>query len=279
LAALRRDSSYYVEKSDADIHARQAIVDKNRSSYDVLKSAENMAKVMAEKASPKEKPDLDAVYAKAVVATAKALHELNMAEIALASAKTMRSRETAQQHCYLTVFTAVYYARALDVSVFLATSSGARAKGSIIPAGEDKKPTIKPGEVGGDFKSGSSSSSGQELLDSVGASLNTTMAVPGGSLQYVNLTSNSVGLRRVFDRPMAIGYRGKIYCVQLSTGKVIPPPEEHVLDPQNLNPQPPGKVAWTGPDLATGIIPASVKKVKVPDDKIREQLTAPAAPR
>lgn len=121
------------------------------------------------------------------------------------------------KHVYLRVITEVYYARALDVSLFSSSSFGGRA---------NFQPLVAPdGFTAPDMKSDAINSSGtgslSNSLSSIQARIGTSRTVPGGAVQLVSASEQSVGLRRVFDRPVAIGFRGLLLDVDLKHGTVV----------------------------------------------------------
>lgn len=129
---------------------------------------------------------------------------------------------------YIRVFAEVFYARALDVSIFSANSFGALAQlsspltliGAQTDAGDASKlPAMSPANINSSAVSGSSNAN--DMLGSIQARLGTTQSVPGGSIQLVSYNDKSVGLRRVFDRPIAIGVRAITFTIDLTTNEVI----------------------------------------------------------
>lgn len=124
---------------------------------------------------------------------------------------------------YLRVPTEVFYARALDVSVFYANSYGVRSQLALIQETQGTPAPTADAADGSPTQASavrSSASTGAQLLQSVEASLGRTMTVPGGSVQLIGFNETSVGLRRVFDRPVAIGFRGITLKVDLKSGIV-----------------------------------------------------------
>ena len=71
------------------------------------------------------------------------------------------------------------------------------------------------------------SAAASDMLAGLQTRLGTTQTVPGGSVQLVSYNERSVGLRRVFDRPVAIGFRGLALKVELPSGKVSISPIGH----------------------------------------------------
>jgi hypothetical protein len=141
----------------------------------------------------------------------------------LSAMKFQTSYKGGSATAYLRVVTEVFYARAIDVSVFSASAFGVRAQlaalgaqataqgGGMAPPPMSSAP-INSGVTG--------SPTGADMLSGIQARLGTTLSVPGGSVQLVSYNERSVGLRRVFDRPVAIGFRGLLLTVNLETGTV-----------------------------------------------------------
>lgn len=115
---------------------------------------------------------------------------------------------------YLHIVTEAYYARALDIALFSSDSFGLRAQlaSPTTMIGEQKVPSDSsnlPAMVASDLDVDKlDSATATALLAKLQSRLGTTQTVPGGSIQIVNYSERSIGLRRVFDRPIAIGMRG-----------------------------------------------------------------------
>lgn len=120
---------------------------------------------------------------------------------------------------FIRVPTEVYYARALDVSVFYSSAYGVRARLSLLEQAQALSGNNTAGTATTPLRSGSAQ--GAQLLQGVESSLGQSMNVPGGSVQLMGFNERSVGLRRVFDRPVAIGFRGLTLKVCVKTGTVI----------------------------------------------------------
>jgi hypothetical protein len=60
-----------------------------------------------------------------------------------------------------------------------------------------------------------------ETLDRVKKSISDLPSAPGGSLQIVSVSDGNVGMRRMFDRPIAIGYRGLSLDIETATCDVV----------------------------------------------------------
>ena len=145
--------------------------------------------------------------------------------IKIARAQTNKLEAT-EGTIYLRVFAEVYYARALDISIFAADSFGARAQvtspatliGAQSTAADSSKiPAMTPSTIN---SSAAGSAVAGDMLASMQSRLGTTQTVPGGSIQLVNYSDKSIGLRRVFDRPIAIGVRALSLTYDLATDKV-----------------------------------------------------------
>ncbi|HEX8878267.1 MAG TPA: hypothetical protein VF777_16090 [Phycisphaerales bacterium] len=119
---------------------------------------------------------------------------------------------------FVRIPTEVFYARALDVSIFAATSGGGRVSvNELAKEGEDRS-IASPGDLGAIDPSGAQ---GSDLLTRSRAQLGTVQPAPGGAVQLVSMSELAVGLRRTYDRPVAIGFRGITLRVNRLTGIVI----------------------------------------------------------
>ena len=58
-------------------------------------------------------------------------------------------------------------------------------------------------------------------VESVGQSLGEQVNLPGGTVQLVSTSDRTVGLRRVYHRPVAIGTRGVTLAIDVNTGMVL----------------------------------------------------------
>lgn len=117
---------------------------------------------------------------------------------------------------YVTIVTEVFYARALDVSLFSSNSFGLRSQlaspntnigAQSTTSDPSKLPSMAAASLDVD---GLDSATANALLAKLQGRLGTTQTVPGGSIQIVSYGERSIGLRRVFDRPIGIGMRGII---------------------------------------------------------------------
>lgn len=118
------------------------------------------------------------------------------------------------KYVYVTIITEVFYARALDVSLFSSDSFGLRTQlaspntnigAQSTTSAPSKLPSMSVAPLDID---GLDSATANALLAKLQGRLGTTQTVPGGSIQIVSYSERSIGLRRVFDRPIAIGMRG-----------------------------------------------------------------------
>lgn len=59
------------------------------------------------------------------------------------------------------------------------------------------------------------------MLASIQNRIGMTQNVPGGSIQLVSYSDQSIGLRRVFDRPVAIGSRGLVVAYDIEDDRIV----------------------------------------------------------
>ena len=128
---------------------------------------------------------------------------------------------TSENNTYLRVVTEVFYARAMDITLFSANSFGSRVQVAppVPVAGTAASPTASPTAVAPINSPVAGSASATDMLTSIQNRLAMTQTLPGGSVQVVSYSDQSIGMRRVFDRPIAIGYRGLALTVD-STGVI-----------------------------------------------------------
>lgn len=127
----------------------------------------------------------------------------------------------APSRAYLRVITEVFYARALDVNVTFDSAIGGRTTvGPPVPALDVGSAATQVDSKPGDSSAGLPAPDPNNPLASVLASIGQGQSVPGGAVQFVSSSSRSIGLRRVFHRPVAIGFRGVTLTVDLSDGFV-----------------------------------------------------------
>lgn len=103
---------------------------------------------------------------------------------------------------YFRVITEVFYARAFDVNLFSSDSFGGVLDVAKLPTDSDDN-----SEQLEAFQ-GPIASSQNEVFSSLLDNLKRTQSVPGGTVQVLNYSDSSIGIRRVFDRPVAVGTRG-----------------------------------------------------------------------
>jgi len=108
---------------------------------------------------------------------------------------------------WVRVITEVYYARALDITVRFEKASGAGAS-----SGAPKPPAAPDSAVP---ELGRLRALNQALA---GAGAQT---VPGASLKILAATQGSVTMRRLYERGIAIGFRGLVLEVDKRTGRVL----------------------------------------------------------
>jgi hypothetical protein len=101
------------------------------------------------------------------------------------------------------VITEVFYARAFDVNLFSSDSFGSVLDVAKLPSDADDNITEQLEAFQGPI-----SSSQNEVFSSSLDKLKRTQSVPGGTVQVLNYSDSSISIRRVFDRPVAVGTRG-----------------------------------------------------------------------
>ncbi len=134
----------------------------------------------------------------------------------------------------ITVITEVFYARAIDVRLQFANSGGLRANakpgpclssgsagtGSAAAGPSPAEPatataanqaTSTPLQAARDAAAGARARAGEAL---------SNQSTPGVSAELYAAENGEVGLRRTYERPIAIGYRGIRLAVNFSTGAV-----------------------------------------------------------
>ena len=115
---------------------------------------------------------------------------------------------------YARVVTEVYYARAMDIGIFASDTFGARI--GYQPPVESGPAPAAPAAPGA-----SPLDSGATMLADIQRRIAETPSLPGGTIQIVSQTETSVGLRRVFDRPVAVGVRSLIVKFRRCDGSVV----------------------------------------------------------
>lgn len=102
---------------------------------------------------------------------------------------------------YLRVITEAFYARAMDISISSSKSFGA---GGGVGLADSEPPSVD-GDV---ERKPSTSQTATDLYSRVQAALDRTQTLPGASVEVIGYSDRSIGLRTVYDRPIAIGFRG-----------------------------------------------------------------------
>lgn len=117
--------------------------------------------------------------------------------------------DAGRKYVYITIVNEVFYARVMDLSVNYSSTGAARVTASL-PIGSAPATTQPNGAPIG------ATDSLQSMLANVQTKVGQTQTIPGGSLQVIGGNAFGVGLRRTFDRPVAIGFRGFTIKYELS---------------------------------------------------------------
>ncbi|MBC7772504.1 MAG: hypothetical protein H7210_08430 [Pyrinomonadaceae bacterium] len=130
---------------------------------------------------------------------------------------------------HLRLITEVYYTRVIDVSFFNSQSRGARVDAKInappgltapeVPPPAEPPPASPfddPAPASADVAPPDAASTAADLVSSLNTQLDAAMAsqVPGGKIRFLSAGAYGVAMRRTFERPVAIGYRGLLIEVQ-----------------------------------------------------------------
>jgi hypothetical protein len=133
---------------------------------------------------------------------------------------------SSSKYYYVRIITEVFYARALDVSLVSKSSFGARAELEAVAqaqasTGNAPSPISfqNPGVPAAVTKE-PSLLTGSDLVGRTQAQLGERLKVPGGSVQLVSYSDSAIGMRRLFDRPVAIGFRGVTLEVERASGAI-----------------------------------------------------------
>jgi len=112
---------------------------------------------------------------------------------------------------YIRLITEVFYTRAVDIAINRKRSFGFGANvkpAATVPTSGTETPA--PGSTNYMFttrtESGTSQDRAADLNRQLSESLN--QSIPGGSVKFVAAGEHGVTMRRTYDRPVAIGYRG-----------------------------------------------------------------------
>ena len=124
--------------------------------------------------------------------------------------------EQSLQTLWLRVTTEVYYARALDIAVQSKRTAGGAASvkpiASVPVPGDQPRPEVIDPSL-------TPLQRAQQLNHSLAQAGAST--VPGGFFRFVTATDASVSMRRVWERDIAIGFRGLLLEVDKHTGVVM----------------------------------------------------------
>lgn len=125
------------------------------------------------------------------------------------------------------VITEAFYARALDISIFSSDEFGARAQvvsplpsAGVLTNLKESPDMFKPAQQV-DLNAPDTLSHSAAALSDLQSRLGITPALPGGAMQFVRHNEKSIGLRRVFDRPVAIGFRGFTIEYDVKTDTIL----------------------------------------------------------
>ncbi len=139
----------------------------------------------------------------------------------------------------LRMATEVYYARVLDITIQATKEAAAAIQiAEETPAASEEEQGSSGGQssTGGDEQSNENDGEENLAAEKRAARLEARLSaleqdesrvpeggLPGGSARVMSVSKNQIGMRRVFDRPVAIGFRGFDFEVTLNatTGKFI----------------------------------------------------------
>lgn len=117
------------------------------------------------------------------------------------------------RHLYFRFITEVFYARAIDVSVIGSERFGGLleyAKPFKVGGSDDASTGQSDDPTKEDYTGVINSTAGGDsdsFLSTIKSNLGRTQTVPGGAIQFLSASERSLGMRRVYDRPIAIGFR------------------------------------------------------------------------
>lgn len=116
--------------------------------------------------------------------------------------KSLRGPNEPDGEAYLTLISEVYYARTFDVKIDLSRTAGAAVRAQLGPTGIELP---APGLPAPDTSTtaGSARATGQRATE-----LSQKQASPGVAASFYMSDTGSIGVRRTFAQPIAIGYRG-----------------------------------------------------------------------
>jgi hypothetical protein len=112
-----------------------------------------------------------------------------------------------RSNCWLTVVTEVFFARSIDVSI-----NSKSAYGGAIGVNAGKTATVVDLTSNAVQVARSLNALNKEYL---------TQSSPGGGVSFTSVSSDGIGLRRTYSRPIAIGFRGYTLQVVKTNDKFI----------------------------------------------------------
>lgn len=111
-----------------------------------------------------------------------------------------------EKYLYLDAITEVFYARSIEMSISTAKEFGARTR--VQPA------VAIPGGASQDaFERASTLNEKLQGVDK--------QVTPGGSVQFIAVSDNSISMRRTYLHPVAIGFRSLVVAVDPETGAIV----------------------------------------------------------
>lgn len=132
-----------------------------------------------------------------------------------------------KEHIYLRVITEVYYARAFDISIFGSNSFGSTLNYAKPPeantAIEDTEESPEDYSYFNGVIDSSAPTDSGSYISKIKGNLASTQTVPGGTIQVLHSSESTIGLRRVYDRPIAVGFRGMNIKVEYCEEDQCPP--------------------------------------------------------
>ncbi|MDO6775115.1 hypothetical protein Q4591_07090 [Shewanella sp. 3_MG-2023] len=139
------------------------------------------------------------------------------------------SSKSKEEYFYLRVITEVYYARAFDISIFANSSFGGSLNYAKPPEATTSGEAINENSEDYSYFNGvidsSTPADSGNYLSKLKENLTNTSTVPGGTIQVLHSSESAIGLRRVYDRPIAVGFRGMTiraqYCEEANCTPVI----------------------------------------------------------
>ncbi|MEQ8603846.1 MAG: hypothetical protein RIB45_11045 [Marivibrio sp.] len=153
--------------------------------------------------------------------------------------KKQREEFLKTQIFHLTAVTEVFYARSIDVAVTFEeqdgvgldlgladpTGTAAGQQGSVtqeplLPPSESDQSTAEAQDEGDRPSGAMTLAEAQKRIDALNRALSASLerGGPGGGLKVLSLSAGSIGMRRSFSQPVAIGYRGVNLAVKSTPG-------------------------------------------------------------